>query len=197
MNGKPFVEQKVPSLYTVLDAGKEATNPVIYGEYANPFVINYNDVVEVVINNGDSGGHPIHMHGHNFQMVERSPAYNTPHKAPATPTTNLPPTPIRRDVMKVMASGYLVYRFRADNPDKSSPPPSPANHQTNKPLYASGPSTATSTGISSRAFSPPLSKPRSRSKRKSASPQTSTRCARARTFPIRETRPATRTTIPI
>ena len=105
MNGKPFVEQKVPSLYTVLDAGKEATNPVIYGEYANPFVINYNDVVEVVINNGDSGGHPIHMHGHNFQMVERSPAYNTPHKAPATPTTNLPPTPIRRDVMKVMASG--------------------------------------------------------------------------------------------
>ena len=33
--------------------------------------------------------------------------------------------------MKVQASGYLVYRFRADNPDKSLP--SPSNPPTNTP----------------------------------------------------------------
>ncbi|KAL2046495.1 hypothetical protein ABVK25_011830 [Lepraria finkii] len=121
INDVTYVEPKVPTLFTVLDAGNQATNPVIYGEYANPYIVSHNDVVEIVVNNGDSGGHPIHMHGHNFQMVERSPPYENPHKAPGTPTTTPPATPIRRDVMKVQASGYLVYRFRADNPDKSLP----------------------------------------------------------------------------
>jgi iron transport multicopper oxidase len=116
INGNSYVEPKVPTLYTVLGAGHEATNPVIYGQYANPYIVSHNDVVEIVVNNGDSGGHPIHMHGHNFQMVERSPPFTTPHKYSGTPTTTPPATPARRDVMKVQASGYLVYRFRADNP---------------------------------------------------------------------------------
>ena len=64
-----YTQQKVPTLYTVLSAGNEATNPVIYGETSNAQIVNYNDVVEIVINNFDTGGHPIHMHGHNFQMV--------------------------------------------------------------------------------------------------------------------------------
>ena len=62
----------------------------------------------------------MHMHGHNFQIVERSPASagvygGTPIGAPATP--------IRRDVIKVNGGGYVVYRFVADNPDKSIPFP--------------------------------------------------------------------------
>lgn len=115
VNNITYVEPKVPSLYTALSVGQSATNPIVYGEHANAHVINHHDIVEVVINNFDSGGHPIHMHGHNFQFVERSLANagvygGTPKGAPTAP--------IRRDVIRVNAMGYLVYRFRADNPDK-------------------------------------------------------------------------------
>ena len=115
INNSTYVEPKVPTLYSVLSTGDAATNPEIYGPAANPYIINFGDTVEVVVNNFDSGGHPIHMHGHNFQMVQRSGinagVYSgTPHNPPATP--------IRRDVMKVNQGGYLVYRFQAYNPDK-------------------------------------------------------------------------------
>lgn len=33
-------------------------NPLIYGVNSNPFVLNYSDVVEVVLINQDSGAHP-------------------------------------------------------------------------------------------------------------------------------------------
>jgi len=42
---------------------------VIYGENSFPYILKRNGIVEVVINHYDDGGHPIHMHGHNFQMV--------------------------------------------------------------------------------------------------------------------------------
>ena len=67
-----YVSQKVPSLYTALSAGSESTNPIIYGEASNAQIVNHNDIVEIVVNNFDTGGHPIHMHGHNFQMVGSS-----------------------------------------------------------------------------------------------------------------------------
>jgi len=115
INDITYVEPKVPSLYTALSVGKAATNRDVYGEYANAQVVNHNDIVEVVVNNHDTGRHPIHMHGHNFQMVERSAAgagvySGIPKGAPSIP--------IRRDTMNVNGTGYLVYRFKADNPDK-------------------------------------------------------------------------------
>jgi len=118
INNSTYVEPKVPTLFSVLSTGKSASNPEIYGHAANPYIVNHHDVVEIVINNFDAGGHPIHMHSHNFQMVQRSEkdagVYSgTPHNPPATP--------IRRDALKVNAGGHLVYRFIADNPDKCSP----------------------------------------------------------------------------
>ena len=113
MNNLTYVAQDVPTLMTVLSAGNAATNPIIYGANSIPQVLKYNDVVEVVVNNFDTGGHPIHMHGHNFQLVARPPA-NTgtfPGKV-----NNPPAIPIRRDVIKTEALSYLVYRFKADNP---------------------------------------------------------------------------------
>ena len=74
INNQTYVEPKVPSLYTALSVGKDATNPIVYGKATNPQVLKYYDVVEVVVNNFDSGGHPVHLHGHNFQIVQRSAA---------------------------------------------------------------------------------------------------------------------------
>ncbi|CAF9922616.1 MAG: hypothetical protein ALECFALPRED_002131, partial [Alectoria fallacina] len=114
INNITYTEPKVPSLYTALSVGKAATNPKVYGYAANAQVVNYQDIVEVVVNNFDSGGHPVHLHGHNFQIVQRS-AINAGVYG-GTPI-NPPATPIRRDVVKVNQGGYITFRYIANNPD--------------------------------------------------------------------------------
>ena len=108
-----YVRPVVPTLYTVLSAGDMATDASIYGRDTNTFVINHNDVVEIVLNNHDPGKHPFHLHGYAFQAVYRSPEnandYN-PHN------TTLIQTPMRRDVLLVRPNGHIVLRFRNDNP---------------------------------------------------------------------------------
>lgn len=66
--------------------------------------------VVVFINNTDSGGHPIHTHGHSFWVLASSD-YSPPHAQ-----TTLPPSPIRRDVVNVAAKGWAAIAFIADNP---------------------------------------------------------------------------------
>lgn len=43
------------SRYTVMSAGSQAVYPDIYGVNANAYVIPFNQVVEIVINNTDNG----------------------------------------------------------------------------------------------------------------------------------------------
>jgi len=113
INNITYTEPKVPSLYTALSVGNDATDPIVYGYAANAQVLSYYDTVEVVVNNFDTGGHPLHLHGHNFQIVQRS-AINAGVYG-GTPI-NPPSTPIRRDVVKVNAGGYVTFRFIANNP---------------------------------------------------------------------------------
>ena len=115
INNITYVEPKVPSLYTALSVGKDARNPIVYGIAANAHVLDYYNVVEVVINNADDGGHPLHIHGHNFQIVQRSEANAGVYGG--TPI-NPPSTPERRDVVKINGGGYVTFRFIANNPDK-------------------------------------------------------------------------------
>ncbi|KAH7081021.1 iron transport multicopper oxidase-like protein FET3 [Paraphoma chrysanthemicola] len=113
-NDITYVTPKVPTLYSVLSTGPNATNPAIYGSNTNSFVLGANEVVEIVINNADPGKHPFHLHGHAFQVVDRSPddagLYN------ASKPTTLPSTPMKRDTVLVRPNGFAVLRFRADNP---------------------------------------------------------------------------------
>ncbi|KAK9739103.1 ferroxidase fet3 [Basidiobolus ranarum] len=72
-------------------------------------------MIELVINNWDGDSHPFHLHGHQFQVMERSEE-----NAGGYDYTNKPvkeqANPIRRDTVQVPANGYVVIRFRADNP---------------------------------------------------------------------------------
>lgn len=133
-NGKPYAflnditytVPKVPVLYTVLSSGNLSTNAEVYGEYTHPFVLEHNDVVEVVLNNADSGSHPFHLHGHNFQVIQRSPGYGDDFYSYAdypepvvynqANHTPFPEYPARRDVFVLPPQGYFVIRFVADNP---------------------------------------------------------------------------------
>ncbi|GBF66362.1 iron transport multicopper oxidase [Trichophyton mentagrophytes] len=114
-NNITYVSPKVPTLYTALDAPRDvAMNPVIYGENTNPFVLEHNEVVEIILNNNDPGKHPFHLHGHNFQLVYRSEEEKGPYTAEQM--SDLPPVPMRRDTVLANPNGNIVLRFRADNP---------------------------------------------------------------------------------
>jgi iron transport multicopper oxidase len=49
----------VPTILTVLSAPSNySTDPTVYGTYTNPFVLGHNNMVQIILNNGDTGKHP-------------------------------------------------------------------------------------------------------------------------------------------
>jgi iron transport multicopper oxidase len=66
----------VPTLYTALSAPQNiSTDPKIYGPNTNVVVFNnIVGIVEIAINNFDSGAHPFHIHGHVAQIFAQGPA---------------------------------------------------------------------------------------------------------------------------
>nr|OQO26383.1 hypothetical protein B0A51_06945 [Rachicladosporium sp. CCFEE 5018] len=116
-NDITYVEPIVPTLYSVLTTGDNASNPTIYGVNTNSFVLEKGQVVEIVLNNDDAGKHPFHLHGHNFQVVWRSDendGFWNPDNTSAI--ESFPRKPMRRDVVMVNPQGNFVIRFKADNP---------------------------------------------------------------------------------
>jgi iron transport multicopper oxidase len=105
----------IPTYYQALSSGDAALDPATYGNTTNAYVLEKNEVVEITVYNGMSGRHSWHLHLHNFEIVSQSSARAGP---PPTNLTDadLPQTPIRRDTVLVEAGGYVVIRFRADNP---------------------------------------------------------------------------------
>ncbi|KAI5956462.1 hypothetical protein KGF54_000937 [Candida jiufengensis] len=120
-NGKSYVPPKVPILYTVLSAGDNANNAVVYGTNTNSFVLQGNETIELILNNNDPGKHAFHLHGHNFQVIARSegteddeePIVFDPHNPKMI---DFPEHPMIRDTVEVKPNGYFVLRFKADNP---------------------------------------------------------------------------------
>ncbi|KAJ5647213.1 Multicopper oxidasetype 2 [Penicillium lividum] len=112
INNQTYIAQDVPTLYTANTVGAEfASNPAVYGQ-VNPFVVKHNEVVEIVINNHHENLHPWHLHGHQFQVLQRSlEGYFT-----GQYFKNVSKTPIRRDTIMLNPHGHAVLRFRADNP---------------------------------------------------------------------------------
>lgn len=41
----------MPTLYTAMTTGEAATNPAVYGEFVQPFVLAKDEIVEIVVNN--------------------------------------------------------------------------------------------------------------------------------------------------
>ncbi|KAI1322700.1 multicopper oxidase [Xylariaceae sp. FL0255] len=117
-NNITYVAPKVPTLYTALSAGELATNPDVYGTYSHAFVLEKDEVVQIVVNNNDTGRHPFHLHGHNFQALYRSPDDGGTYQYDWGNITEsiYPEIPMRRDTFVIYPLGVFVLRFRADNP---------------------------------------------------------------------------------
>ena len=112
-NDITYVRPSVPSTYTALTAGDLAANSQVYGSHTNAFVLGYQQVIEIVVNNHDPGKHPFHLHGHNFQTIVRGEDDSGDY-VPGNAT--FPAVPMRRDTLMVRPNGHIVMRFRSDNP---------------------------------------------------------------------------------
>ncbi|ESZ96207.1 multicopper like protein [Sclerotinia borealis F-4128] len=115
-NNITYVSPKVPTLYTVMSAGDNALNAAIYGEFTHSFVLDYEQTIEIVVNNLDSGKHPFHLHGHNFQVIQRSDENGGTFDSTNKTELSYPSIPMRRDTVVLRPSGYLVLRFQSNNP---------------------------------------------------------------------------------
>lgn len=106
----------MPTLYSVLTTGANATDASIYGTDTNAYVLDKDEIVDIILNNDDSGKHPFHLHGHNFQVISRSADSAGHFNASNTTMTKFPTVPMRRDTLMVYPEGNFVIRFKADNP---------------------------------------------------------------------------------
>lgn len=113
-NNVPYVAPAVPSLYSVLSSGEFATSLSTYGSATNAYILEKGDVVELILNNQDTGKHPFHLHGHNFQTVIREDDDWGDYQ-PSNHSA-LPAVPMRRDVLMARPTSNFVIRFVADNP---------------------------------------------------------------------------------
>ena len=118
-NNITYAHPKVPTLMSVLSSGDDASNELVYGTNTNSFVLQGGEVIDIVMNNLDTGKHPFHLHGHVFQLIERHEgvdddedpvAYNSSDHA------EWPEYPMLRDTIYINPQSYAVLRFKADNP---------------------------------------------------------------------------------
>lgn len=109
----------MPTLYTALTAGEDASNAAVYGEYTNSFVLKQGQIVQIVVNNLDSGRHPFHLHGHAFQALYRSEDEAGTFEDSNVTEADFPAIPMRRDTLVLYPDGNIVLRFQATNPGKS------------------------------------------------------------------------------
>ncbi|KAJ2908873.1 ferroxidase fet3, partial [Coemansia aciculifera] len=119
INNITYAPPKVPSLYTALTMGQLAMTPRVYGPQTNAVILKHLEVVELTIHNPNEMPHPLHLHGHAFQVIEYGLAESTfpiPAKFQNTPTRRFTGSPAKRDTMTIPMYQYIKVRFRADNP---------------------------------------------------------------------------------
>ncbi|KAJ1946675.1 ferroxidase fet3 [Linderina macrospora] len=111
INNITYAIPKVPSLYTALTTGALARDPRVYGPQSNALVLRSFEKIELLMVNYGPLAHPMHLHGHAFQVVEYGFTNGT--KTVERPRT---PWPIRRDTVTLGPFQYVAIRFQADNP---------------------------------------------------------------------------------
>ncbi|KAI1749746.1 multicopper oxidase [Xylaria castorea] len=95
------------------------TNPLLLEAYkgnlsfpaqANVYNFGTNKTVRIVLNTVYQSAHPMHLHGHNFQVLAEGPG------AWDGKTIVNPQNPLRRDTHVQRRYGHLVIQFTTDNP---------------------------------------------------------------------------------
>ncbi|KAF7793037.1 hypothetical protein EIP86_004142 [Pleurotus ostreatoroseus] len=113
-NGKVFSIPLTPAIMSAVTLGSNATVAEAYGPFS--FVLNHMEVVDILLQNGDTGKHPFHMHGHRFQLVQRSTDYTSDDPSLNPAIVEGQANPMRRDTVQLPAGAGVTLRVVADNP---------------------------------------------------------------------------------
>ncbi|KAJ2803916.1 ferroxidase fet3 [Coemansia guatemalensis] len=99
--------------------GEEAMDSRVYGPQTNAVVLNHQEVIELTIHNPNNMPHPLHLHGHAFQIIEYGQAdsrFPIPEQFQGVATTRYVNSPVKRDTVSIPEFSYVKMRFCADNP---------------------------------------------------------------------------------
>ncbi|KAJ2706259.1 ferroxidase fet3 [Coemansia sp. IMI 203386] len=110
INGISFGLPQMPSIFTAMNETAMRVSSADFGHQCNAKVLQHLDIVELVVMNTDTVYHPMHLHGHFFQIVQRGTIGDE------TGVRNSSETPMRRDTILVGPNQFAVLRFVADNP---------------------------------------------------------------------------------
>jgi iron transport multicopper oxidase len=104
----------LPMVFSERTLGANASVISAYGPQS--FLLNHLDVIDLVVQNGDTGAHPFHLHGHKFQIVGRSANFSSTDPTQNPPIAPNQPNPMTRDTIFINAGASATLRFVADNP---------------------------------------------------------------------------------
>ncbi|KAJ1771630.1 ferroxidase fet3 [Coemansia sp. RSA 487] len=115
INSVSFKSPPVPTIFTALTTGYMALNPITYGPQTNARVFRFGEVIEVLFWSSTIFPHPMHLHGHTFQVIEKGKTSDlTGESVRRVPSSGY--SPLRRDTVYVASGEYAIVRFRANNP---------------------------------------------------------------------------------
>ncbi|ORX73610.1 Cupredoxin [Linderina pennispora] len=99
-NNVEFMEPLVPTMFSALTLGHRIIEPV--------------HVVELLLYHTGNIPHPLHLHGHSFQVIARGLVNDTTgeYHREVKPGQS----PVTRDTIFLIHGEYALVRFRADNP---------------------------------------------------------------------------------
>lgn len=112
-NSKTYNFPKVPTALTQVEYATQNITEMAFGELA--FTLDHLSVVDIVVKNGDAGKHPFHIHGHQFQIVNRGNDYTSNDTTINPPLKEGQANPIRRDTIQLLSMQSATLRFVADN----------------------------------------------------------------------------------
>ncbi|ETW75786.1 Fet3 ferroxidase [Heterobasidion irregulare TC 32-1] len=111
------VTYNAPLVPTILSERTLAENATVAEAYGpNHIVVDHLKVFDIVVQNGDAGKHPFHLHGHKMQIVGRSEDYTSDNATLNPPIVEGQKNPMRRDTVQVPSGTSVTLRVIADNP---------------------------------------------------------------------------------
>ncbi|KAK0540659.1 hypothetical protein OC835_000572 [Tilletia horrida] len=102
--------------YSTVANIQNATVSNVQPNYGGAFIVSVPDiqVLDIVINNQDDGGHPMHLHGYAPYLIGTGPGTFLPGRS--LDTSQRFTNPMRRDVFVVPANSWAIVRVVTDNP---------------------------------------------------------------------------------
>ncbi|KAJ2833761.1 ferroxidase fet3 [Coemansia furcata] len=115
INNITYAQPLIPSLYSALSLDTQlAMNETVYGPQTHAIVLKHLEYIELLAKSPNSLPHPMHLHGHAFQIIEYGSLVNK--SEPARRFSSVANAPMKRDTIVIPVNSYVKIRFRADNP---------------------------------------------------------------------------------